>query len=471
MKKNLLFTLCGILISHYASSQNLTTIPLSSLEAFKDVGKNWSIASDVTMSLNQSSAKQKSGQGVLVNTINKDNNSNLVTKEEFGDIELRLDFMMAKGSNSGVYLQGRYEIQLADSWTQLDPTFADCGGVYERWDDSRSGSKGFEGIPPLANASLAPGLWQSLVIRFRAPKFNEQGEKTSNAVFEEVYLNGVLVQQQVQVTGPTRASLFNDEIAKGPIVLQGDHGNVAFRNIQYRALPAQTTANTGRRFRPSLSPILINPSTEPYLVRSYLNFKGNKRTHVISVGNPDQTNFSYDLKQGALFQFWRGNFVDATMMWESRGEPQTVQPLGAVISLSSAPSFAILSNQDAAWPDSIPFNDLHNKGYSLDKRKNPTFQYEYAGFSVADKISQSENGESLNRQIKVSEAPQQLYFRVARGKVIESLGKGLYAIDGKSYYIKIDKRVKPILRTSQGGEELIIPFDKSRSTLDYSIIW
>src|SRR5690606_26631245 len=186
----------------------------------------------------------------------------------------------------------------------------------------------------------------------------------------------------------------------------------ALRNIRHQPLPV--SAPKARGDMATFSPILVKPGTEPYLLRSYLLFGGNRRTHVISVGNPDQTNFSYDLKQGSILQFWRGDFVDATEMWESRGEPQLAKPLGAVVSLSSAPSFAILNNPDAIWPDSIPFDELHNKGYSLDKEKRPTFQYEYAGITVEDKISPSENGESLKREIRVSGTPQHLYFRIAR---------------------------------------------------------
>ncbi len=129
----------------------------------------------------------------------------LYTKEEFGDIELELDFMMAKNSNSGVYLQGRYEIQLLDSWMKLDPTSSDAGGVYLRWTPERGE---FEGTPPVMNVSRAPGLWQHLSIKFRAPRFNDKGEKTENARFVSVYLNGVLVQQEVEVTGPTGSGMF-----------------------------------------------------------------------------------------------------------------------------------------------------------------------------------------------------------------------------------------------------------------------
>ncbi len=152
----------------------------------------------------------------------------LTTNEMFGDVTVHLEFRIPKGSNSGIYLMGRYEIQIFDSYGKSLPelTFADCGGVYQRWKDEA----GFEGKAPLVNAVRAPGEWNSFDIKFEAPRILPSGKK-SNARFVEVKLNGIVVQKDVQVTGPTRAAFFDDEMEKGPIVLQADHGPVEFRNV------------------------------------------------------------------------------------------------------------------------------------------------------------------------------------------------------------------------------------------------
>ena len=152
----------------------------------------------------------------------------LMTNEQFGDATVHVEFRIPKGSNSGIYLMGRYEIQILDSFGKTIPelTFADCGGVYQRWKDEA----GYEGKAPLANAVRAPGEWNSFDIKFEAPRILPSGKK-SNARFVEVKLNGVVVQKDVQVTGPTRASFFEDEVERGPIVLQADHGPVEFRNV------------------------------------------------------------------------------------------------------------------------------------------------------------------------------------------------------------------------------------------------
>ena len=97
---------------------------------------------------------------------------------QHGDVDLELDYMMASKSNSGVYLQGRYEIQLRDSWEIRTPNVHDNGAVYERWDEKRpDGQKGYEGHAARQNASRAPGLWQHMKISFQAPRFNANGQK------------------------------------------------------------------------------------------------------------------------------------------------------------------------------------------------------------------------------------------------------------------------------------------------------
>ena len=159
--------------------------------------------------------------------------ANLCTDRGFGDVELYLEFMLAKGSNSGVYLQGLYEIQIFDSWGSSDAmTTSDGGAVYHQWIDER----GVGGSAPLMNASRRPGDWQSYQIWFRAPRLDASGKKTEPARFLRVLFNGRLVQKDVDVPGPTRAARSITEAAQLPLMLQGDHGPVAFRNVYARPL-------------------------------------------------------------------------------------------------------------------------------------------------------------------------------------------------------------------------------------------
>jgi hypothetical protein len=155
----------------------------------------------------------------------------LVSKEEFGDCDLHIEFMVPQGSNSGVYLMGRYEIQVFDSWGKEKVEHSDCGGIYQRWKDNT----GYEGRPPKLNASKKPGEWQSFDITFRAPRFDADGKKIENAKFVKVVHNGKVVHENESLSGPTRAAHFEDEKPTGPLMLQGDHGPVAFRNIRIKA--------------------------------------------------------------------------------------------------------------------------------------------------------------------------------------------------------------------------------------------
>ncbi len=222
-----------------------TPLPLNDLSAFSSPTPNWRITGDVRADLNKvNTLITDKGAGILVNIplakapVDPKNpyRYDLFTNWQHGDVDLELDYMIAPESNSGVYLQGRYEVQLRDSWTVRTPNVHDNGAVYERWDEKRpDGQQGYEGHAARQNASRAPGLWQHLKISFQAPRINANGQKTENARVLRIELNGVMIQEDVELTGPTRGSSFADEKALGPLRIQGDHGAVAIRNIRYIA--------------------------------------------------------------------------------------------------------------------------------------------------------------------------------------------------------------------------------------------
>jgi hypothetical protein len=137
-----------------------------------------------------------------------------------------------QGSNSGAYFQGLYEIQILDSFGKTALAYGDNGGVYARYIDGKS----VGGAPPRVNASKAPGEWQSFHVWFRAPRFDAAGKKIRNTRFEKVIHNGVTIHENVEVEGPTRASMSHAEAPLGPLMLQGDHGPVAFRRIEITPL-------------------------------------------------------------------------------------------------------------------------------------------------------------------------------------------------------------------------------------------
>ena len=210
------------------------------LEGWRKPHAEWVVAGEVGKDpANEKKLVWKEGTGTIVNGP-KGRTRNLLSVFEHGDVEAHIEFVVPKGSNSGIYFMGRYEIQVLDSWGVAEAKLkhGDCGGIYERWDNKRK-PQGFEGYPPRVNASKAPGEWQSFDVVFRAPRFDADGKKVANAVFVKIIHNGIVVHENVEVTGPTRAATYRDEKPAGPLMLQGDHGPVAYRNIRLRPLEAE----------------------------------------------------------------------------------------------------------------------------------------------------------------------------------------------------------------------------------------
>ncbi len=199
---------------------------------WRDNTGQWEIVGDTFIKPdNNKLLSSKSGMGVIVNGPTG-RTSHLFSKAEFGDVKAHIEFMVSKGSNSGIYFMGRYEIQVFDSWQKKSQyPGMECGGIYQRWDNNRE-PKGYEGHSPRVNASRAPGQWQSFDVIFRSPRFDKKGQKIVNARFEKIVHNGTVIHSDVELSGPTRASAYNNEQPTGPLMLQGDHGPVAYRNIR-----------------------------------------------------------------------------------------------------------------------------------------------------------------------------------------------------------------------------------------------
>ena len=580
-----------------------TPIPLNDLSAFKNPSINWTIEGGVSGNFNGNTLTLTAGKGVIVNTLRGAKyqaTDDLYSVMEHGDIKMSLDFMIPKGSNSGLYLQSRYEVQILDSWLKKTPNDGDCGAIYHRWDESRGkGNEGYEGHAPRQNACKAPGLWNHLEVDFKAPTFDASGKKLTNARFNKVVLNGVLIHENIELLGVTRGSVLQ-EVAKAPFRIQGDHGQVAFKNIYYElSEPSKLTFSpasyeyfegvkegvtkqstptaTGPVTRPTikLSPIQSNfvltfkgkfnvpeadnykiscqwnglgtlivdndtiangwylqpdehskikqlsvgehtysiryvkefswrknglgifiqkPLTEkvsltertslpepdpvplvelktndqPVLQRSFMMYGNKKKTHAISVGMPSGLSFSYDLNQGGFLHLWRGKFLNATEMWHDRGEPQTAEPMGTVVTSNDKFPLAYLASAETSFPDSLTKNDLKYKGYKLEKRNSfsgefmyPNFMYEYKGLKVNDITTPLDQFEGVNRNLKFEGEASQLYALMAEGSDIIEVGTNRYSVDNQNYYVQVfpTDTNKPIVRNSNGKKQLVMPLN------------
>ena len=89
---------------------------------------------------------------------------------------------------------------------------------------------------PIINASKPPGEWQKFIVVFRAPRFDVDGNKLENAKFVKVIHNGQLIHKDIEVGGATKGARYNDEKSIGPLMLQGDHGPVAYRRIIFKPI-------------------------------------------------------------------------------------------------------------------------------------------------------------------------------------------------------------------------------------------
>ena len=156
----------------------------------------------------------------------------ITTTNSFGDCQLHVEWatpVEVKGEgqgrgNSGIILQGRYEVQVLDSYNNKTYFNGQAGAVYNQY-------------APLVNACRKPGEWQTYDIIFHAPRFDDQGAVLKPGTVT-VLQNGVLVQDHVEIKGPTarKPPQYRAHPLKQPLTLQDHHTPVRFRNIWIREL-------------------------------------------------------------------------------------------------------------------------------------------------------------------------------------------------------------------------------------------
>ncbi len=173
----------------------------------------------------------------------------LTSRMEFGDIDLSLRFMLPEGSDSGLFLMGRYEIELRDQHAApgAQASVHDSGALAAAADGS------FAARAPVFGAYRGPGEWHGLSVRFCAPRFDASGRKTANARFLRVLIDDTLMQEEVELTGPTAGAPLTGEQPQGPLVLQGGRGQIAIQDLtmrlrEPRALPGDPNQGWVRLF-------------------------------------------------------------------------------------------------------------------------------------------------------------------------------------------------------------------------------
>lgn len=204
------------------------------LDAWKTPQGEWQRVGDVELDpQNPRKFIAKEGKGVWLNA---SKSRNLLTKQPFADIEIQLEFNLPKGSNSGVKFHGHYEIQLCDSFGKKELSGEDCGGIYPRAELKPKYTHIDKGIPPKVNACRPAGEWQTLDVVFLAPRFDNSGKKIKDARVARAILNGQTIHEDQELLTPTGDRWKNAEMLEGPLMLQADHGPVAFRNVRVKKI-------------------------------------------------------------------------------------------------------------------------------------------------------------------------------------------------------------------------------------------
>jgi Domain of Unknown Function (DUF1080) len=167
--------------------------------------------------------------GVLVSSKPHGGND-LVSEQTFTDFELHVEFLGT--ANSGVYLQGRYEIQIDNSFGAKPKIVEKDGQKIEEFDTHQCGAI-YGRIAPKKNMAKPPKEWQTYDVTFRGAR--KDGDKMTKARVTLIW-NGEKVIDDAEIDGPTGGALDGKVAEPGPVLLQGDHGKVSFRNIKIRPL-------------------------------------------------------------------------------------------------------------------------------------------------------------------------------------------------------------------------------------------
>lgn len=208
-------------------------------QVFRKVDPAWHSVQAVTLDpANPRKLLTEPGKGVWTNAP-KGTAQDLYTTREYGDVAVEIEFLIPQRSNSGIKFMGLYEVQITDSHGKTKMTGSECGGIYPRAELLPKYRHLDEGIAPKSNACGKPGEWQKMEISFRASKHEGEGKerkKTANARFDRVVLNGTVIHENLEVSSPTGHNWTKTEPAKGPLMLQLDHGPVAVRKFMARDL-------------------------------------------------------------------------------------------------------------------------------------------------------------------------------------------------------------------------------------------
>ena len=226
-------------------------------------------------------------------------------------------------------------------------------------------------------------------------------------------------------------------------------------------------------------PKIIDPEDKPIVMHGFMDMPDRVHPHSAAVAFPEDIHFGIDLSNGTLMKLWKGEFLDISTMWVGRGGGNLSLDEDAAITFSGAPSMALLSSRDTAWPDSLQENVIFDlNSYRFGDDNQLVMQYQMNGISFEDHLSPHNDGKELKRTILVTDSgsgsDSDLYFRIASGETVSELPNGLYQVNEKTYLISLDEATKnrSWIRRSGDASELLVPVASADNfAISYSYVW
>ena len=237
-----LFIVSGCGVGQETPLSNAKTAELNQNFYFNGVAfkqnTHWQKVGDATITQDMLSFTLAQGDSVLFNRPKDDLKAKgnvLETENDYKDFRFSVDVNVTPKTKSGIYLLGRYHINIMNMYKARKITPYSMGGVSHRYDEDRGRKPKYDGVKPKAttktNPSKPPGQWQTLEIDFKAPRFDVNGLKTEYAQLISVKLNGMPIHKKQIITGPSQYAPYLNEASQGPILFMGDSAPFALKNL------------------------------------------------------------------------------------------------------------------------------------------------------------------------------------------------------------------------------------------------
>ncbi len=207
----------------------------------------------------------------------------------------------------------------------------------------------------------------------------------------------------------------------------------------------------------------------------YRNFIDGAGPRAIGVGYPEKINLAFDANDLRYALLWHKEFMDASRHWSGRGEGYQ-PPLGeGILQLPAGPPVAILQGKEDPWPaKALKDKGYKFRGYRLGDKLRPTFLYELGGVHVEDVMLpvHDKDGAHFQRTVTVTseQMPDNVWFRAASGSSVKDLGNGWFAI-GTDLKVQVEAATAPVVRTSAGKMELLVPIRGKETKIVEQLIW